>query len=35
MIAVDSEREERLYHPRWAALAAMWMWAHGGYHHWR
>ena len=23
------------YHPRWAALAAMWMWAHGGYHHWR
>jgi soluble lytic murein transglycosylase-like protein len=23
------------YHPRWAALAAMWMWAHGGYSHWR
>jgi hypothetical protein len=23
------------YHPRWAALAAMWMWRHGGYSHWR
>jgi hypothetical protein len=23
------------YHPRWAALAAMWMWAHGGYSHWQ
>ena len=22
------------YEPRWAALAAMWMWAHGGYSHW-
>jgi hypothetical protein len=22
------------YNPRWAALAAMWMWAHGGYSHW-
>jgi soluble lytic murein transglycosylase-like protein len=22
------------YNPRWAALAAMWMWKHGGYHHW-
>jgi soluble lytic murein transglycosylase-like protein len=22
------------YHPRWAALAAMWMWKHGGYSHW-
>jgi hypothetical protein len=22
------------YHPRWAALAAMWMWRHGGYSHW-
>jgi hypothetical protein len=22
------------YKPRWAALAAMWMWAHGGYSHW-
>lgn len=22
------------YHPRWAALGAMWMWAHGGYSHW-
>jgi membrane-bound lytic murein transglycosylase B len=22
------------YDPRWASLAAMWMWAHGGYHHW-
>ena len=19
---------------RWAPLAAMWMWKHGGYHHW-
>ena len=23
------------YNPRWAALAAMWEWAHGGYHHWQ
>ena len=22
------------YHPRWAALAAMWMWKHGGQYHW-
>jgi soluble lytic murein transglycosylase-like protein len=22
------------YQPRWASLAAMWMWAHGGYSHW-
>jgi hypothetical protein len=22
------------YDPRWASLAAMWMWAHGGYSHW-
>ncbi len=22
------------YHPRWAALGAMWMWAHGGSSHW-
>jgi hypothetical protein len=22
------------YQPRWAALGAMWMWAHGGYSHW-
>ena len=22
------------YNPRWAALGAMWMWAHGGMHHW-
>lgn len=22
------------YQPRWAALAAMWFWDHGGYHHW-
>jgi hypothetical protein len=22
------------YNPRWASLAAMWMWAHGGYSHW-
>ena len=22
------------YNPRWAALGAMWMWAHGGIHHW-
>jgi hypothetical protein len=22
------------YHPRWAALAAMWMWKHGGQSHW-
>ena len=27
-------RRHSPYHPRWAALAAMWMWAHGGYHHW-
>ena len=28
-------RHHSPYHPRWAALAAMWMWAHGGYSHWR
>src|SRR3954468_23699294 len=22
------------YNPRWASLAAMWMWKHGGYSHW-
>jgi hypothetical protein len=22
------------YSPRWASLAAMWMWKHGGYSHW-
>jgi hypothetical protein len=22
------------YNPRWASLGAMWMWAHGGIHHW-
>lgn len=27
-------REHSRYDPRWASLAAMWMWAHGGYHHW-
>jgi hypothetical protein len=28
-------RNKSPYHPRWASLAAMWMWAHGGYSHWR
>jgi soluble lytic murein transglycosylase-like protein len=28
-------RHHSPYQPRWAALAAMWMWAHGGYSHWR
>jgi soluble lytic murein transglycosylase-like protein len=28
-------RKHSPYHPRWAALAAMWMWKHGGYSHWR
>src|SRR4051794_23059804 len=23
------------YNPRWASLAAMWMWKHGGQYHWR
>jgi hypothetical protein len=27
-------RKHSRYHPRWAALAAMWMWSRGGYHHW-
>jgi hypothetical protein len=27
-------RHKSPYHPRWASLAAMWMWAHGGYSHW-
>jgi hypothetical protein len=27
-------RNKSPYHPRWAALAAMWMWKHGGYSHW-
>src|SRR3954451_15345103 len=28
-------RKHSPYHPRWAALATMWMWAHGGYSHWQ
>ena len=28
-------RHHSPYNPRWAALAAMWYWAHGGYYHWR
>ena len=28
-------RKRSPYHPRWASLAAMWMWKHGGYSHWR
>jgi len=28
-------RKHSPYHPRWASLAAMWMWAHGGYSHWQ
>ena len=28
-------RRHSPYHPRWAALAAMWMWSRGGYYHWR
>jgi hypothetical protein len=27
-------RKQSPYNPRWASLAAMWMWKHGGYHHW-
>jgi soluble lytic murein transglycosylase-like protein len=27
-------RRHSPYHPRWAALAAMWMWKHGYYSHW-
>ena len=27
-------RARSRYNPRWASLAAMWMWKHGGYHHW-
>lgn len=27
-------RHRSPYNPRWAALAAMWYWAHGGKHHW-
>ena len=27
-------RNHSPYHPRWASLAAMWMWAHGGQSHW-
>jgi hypothetical protein len=27
-------RKQSPYQPRWAALGAMWMWAHGGYSHW-
>jgi hypothetical protein len=27
-------RHHSPYHPRWASLAAMWMWKHGGYSHW-
>lgn len=28
-------RSKSPYNPRWASLAAMWMWAHGGYRHWQ
>lgn len=28
-------RHHSPHQPRWASLAAMWMWAHGGYSHWR
>ena len=27
-------RHQSPYHPKWASLAAMWMWHHGGYAHW-
>ena len=27
-------RSKSAYHPRWAALAAMWMWKHGYKSHW-
>ena len=27
-------RHRSPYNPRWAALAAMWYWAHGGKYHW-
>jgi hypothetical protein len=27
-------RAARHYNPRWAALAAMWMWKRGGQSHW-
>jgi soluble lytic murein transglycosylase-like protein len=27
-------RRHSPYHPKWAALAAMWMWKRGGYSHW-
>src|SRR3954452_20872224 len=27
-------RHRSPYNPRWAALAAMWFWAHGGKFHW-
>jgi soluble lytic murein transglycosylase-like protein len=27
-------RHHSRYNPRWASLAAMWMWKHGGYSHW-
>ena len=27
-------RKHSPYHPRWAALGAMWKWKHGGYSHW-
>jgi hypothetical protein len=27
-------RHHSPYNPRWASLAAMWMWHHGGYSHW-
>jgi Transglycosylase SLT domain len=27
-------RDHSRYSPRYAPLAAMWMWAHGGYSHW-
>ena len=27
-------RHHSRFNPRWASLAAMWMWKHGGYSHW-
>ena len=28
-------RRHSPYHPKWASLAAMWMWSEGGLRHWR
>lgn len=31
---IYAKRGHSPFSPRWSSLAAMWMWKHGGFHHW-